>query len=193
MGIRNTFDKMAEGCKRIGKRNWIIIGAIALIGTAVCMNFVLSGSNSGGGFDYDGANTEASGGANGGSDTEASGLEQIDSYFSSVQVSRQRARDEALEVLQSVVDNEKADEASKSEALSQISKLAEEMRFESGIETLVLAKEGFTACVAVVNDGKASIVVKCEEGLSPGKIAQINEIVYEQAGIEPVNVNIIER
>lgn len=193
MGIKNTFDKMAEGCKRIGKRNWIIIGAIALIGTAVCMNFVLSGSNSGGGFDYDGANTEASGGASGGSDTEASGLEQIDSYFSSVQVSRQRARDEALEVLQSVVDNEKADEASKSEALLQISKLAEEMRFESGIETLVLAKEGFTACVAVVNDGKASIVVKCEEGLSPGKIAQINEIVYEQAGIEPVNVNIIER
>ena len=109
-----------------------------------------------------------------------------------MQVSRQRARDEALEVLQSVVDNEKADEASKSEALQQISKLAEEMSQESSIETLVLAK-GFTACVAVVNDGSASIVVKCEGGLIPSKIAQINEIVYEQAGIEPVNINIIER
>ena len=191
MGIRNTFDKMAEVGKRVGKRNWIIIGAVALIGTAVCLNFALSGSKaSGGGFDYTGASTEASGG---GSDTSASGAENADSYFSSVQVSRQRARDEALEVLQSVVDNEKADEASKSEALSQISKLAKEMSCESSIETLVLAKEGFTACVAVVNDGKASIVVKCEGGLLPGKIAQINEIVYEQAGIEPVNVNIIER
>jgi stage III sporulation protein AH len=191
MGIRNTFDKMAEVGKKIGKRNWIIIGAVFVIGTAVCLNFALSGSKaSGGGFDYNGASTEASGG---GSDTSASGAENADSYFSSVQVSRQRARDEALEVLQSVVDNEKADEASKSEALSQISKLAKEMSCESSIETLVLAKDGFTACVAVVNDGKASIVVKCEEGLSPGKIAQINEIVYEQAGIEPVNVNIIER
>jgi stage III sporulation protein AH len=191
MGIRNTFDKMAEVGKKIGKRNWIIIGAVFVIGTAVCLNFALSGSKaSGGGFDYNGASTEASGG---GSDTSASGAENADSYFSSVQVSRQRARDEALEVLQSVVDNEKADEASKSEALSQISKLAKEMSCESSIETLVLAKDGFTACVAVVNDGKASIVVKCEGGLLPGKIAQINEIVYEQAGIEPVNVNIIER
>ena len=194
MGIRNTFDKMAEVGKRVGKRNWIIIGAVALIGTAVCLNFALSGSKAnGGGFDYNGASTEASGGGNSGSDNGASGAENADSYFSSVQVSRQRARDEALEVLQSVVDNEKADEASKSEALSQISKLAKEMSCESSIETLVLAKEGFTACVAVVNDGKASIVVKCEGGLLPGKIAQINEIVYEQAGIEPVNVNIIER
>lgn len=191
MGIRNTFDKIAEVGKKIGKRNWIIIGAVFVIGTAVCLNFALSGSKaSGGGFDYNGASTEASGG---GSDTSASGAENADSYFSSVQVSRQRARDEALEVLQSVVDNEKADEASKSEALSQISKLAKEMSCESSIETLVLAKDGFTACVAVVNDGKASIVVKCEGGLLPGKIAQINEIVYEQAGIEPVNVNIIER
>ena len=104
MGIRNTFDKIAEVGKKIGKRNWIIIGAVFVIGTAVCLNFALSGSKaSGGGFDYNGASTEASGG---GSDTSASGAENADSYFSSVQVSRLRARDEALEVLQSVVDNE---------------------------------------------------------------------------------------
>jgi len=192
MGIRNAFDKMAEVGKKIGKRNWIIVGAVALIGTAVCLNFALNSSAAGGGgYDYDGNGTEASGQPSGGADTGAEAGKN-DSYFSSVQISRQRARDEALEVLQSVVDNEKADEASKSEALAQISKLAEEMNQESDIETLVLAK-GFTACVAVINDGSASIVVQCEGGLIPSRIAQINEIVYEQAGIEPVNINIIER
>ena len=43
------------------------------------------------------------------------------------------------------------------------------------------------------NDGSASIVVKCEGGLIPSRIAQINEIVYEQTGILPEEINIIER
>lgn len=189
MNLRNSIDKLAALGKRVGRRNWIILGAVVLIGTAVGLNFVLNGGGNKGGFDYDGgADTEASDQLGG----EGTNVSKEDSYFSSVQVSRQRARDEALEVLQSVVDNEKADEASKSEALQQISKLAEEMSQEASIETLVLAK-GFTACVAVVNDGAVSVVVKCEGGLIPSKIAQINEIVYEQTGIEPVNVNIIER
>ena len=191
MNLRKTFDKIVELGKKVGRRNWIIIGAVVLIGAAVCLNFILFGGSKNGGYDYDGNDTEAGEQLGGGAESDATAGND-DSYFSSVQVSRQRARDEALEVLQSVVDNEKADEASKTEALQQISKLAEEMSQESGIETLVLAK-GFEACVAVINDGSASIVVKCEGGLVPSRIAQINEIVYEQAGIEPVNINIIER
>ena len=188
----NSFlDKIAAFGKRVGRRNWIIIGAVVLIAGAICLNFILFGGSPDGGYDYDGEGTEASGNLNAG-ETDATDVSDDDGYFSSVQVSRQRARDEALEVLQSVVENENADEASKNEALAQISKLAEEMSQESSIETLVLAK-GFDACVAVINDGSASIVVKCEDGLIPSRISQINEIVYEQAGIEPVNINIIER
>ncbi|MBO5270167.1 MAG: SpoIIIAH-like family protein [Clostridia bacterium] len=192
MKFRESLDKVAAFGKKVGRRNWIIVGAVVLIGTAVILNFILFGGNNNGGYDYNGNETEASGNLGAGGETDAAGGAEVDGYFSSVQVSRQRARDEALEVLQSVVDNEKADEASKSEALEQISKLAQEMSQESEIETLVLAK-GFSACVAVVSDGSASIVVKCEDGLIPSRIAQINEIVYEQAGIEPVNINIIER
>ena len=192
MNFRETMGKAAAFFQKAGRRNLIIIGAVVLIGVAVCLNFILPIGSQNGGFDYDGNETEASGNLDGSGETNASGNAEEDGYFSSVQVSRRRARDEALEVLQSVVDNEKADEASRSEALLQISKLAEEMNQESEIETLVLAK-GFTACVAVVSDGSASIVVKCDGDLNPSHIAQINEIVYEQAGIAPLNINIIER
>jgi stage III sporulation protein AH len=106
-------------------------------------------------------------------------------------INRQRSRDEAIEVLQSIVDNESATETAKNEALSQINQLASVMEAESNIETLIVAK-GFAECVAVISDGGASIVVKCD-GLQAAQISQINEIVYEQAGIVPANIKIIER
>ena len=65
------------------------------------------------------------------------------------------------------------------------------METEANIESLIVAK-GFEECVAVISGDSASIVVK-SEGLLASEISQINEIVYEQSGISPVNVKIIER
>ena len=114
-----------------------------------------------------------------------------DTYFASAQVSRQRARDEAMEVLQSVVENEGAAEAVKTQALVDLSKLAMAIEQEANIETLIMAK-GFEKCVAVISDDTARIIVS-GSGLTPAQIAQINEIVYEQAKISPVNITITEK
>ena len=96
-------------------------------------------------------------------------------------------------MLQSVVDSTTADDAVKTQALTDINRLALEMSAESNIETLIMAK-GFEDCVAVVNGEAATIVVKAKgDTLLPGDIAQINEIVYEQAKIMPVNITITER
>ena len=65
------------------------------------------------------------------------------------------------------------------------------MAAESNIETLIVAK-GFAECVAVISDEGANVVVKSET-LQASHIAQINEIVYEQTGILPVNIKIIQR
>jgi hypothetical protein len=46
--------------------------------------------------------------------------------------------------------------------------------------------------VAVINGDEASIVVK-SDGLIASQISQINEIVYEQAGISPMNITIIQK
>ena len=182
--------KVTGLCKRIGKRNFIVMGAVALVLTAVGVNLVIFSMSGDDGYDYgQGSGMEA--GANKVPEDTEGQTEATDSYFSSVQVSRQRTRDEAIEVLQSVVDNAASTETAKNEALAQISALAGIMEAESNIESLIVAK-GVEECVAVISDGSASIVVK-SDGLNPAQISQINEIVYEQAGIKPVNVKIIER
>ena len=178
---KNIFEK-------IGKRNLIIACAVLLIGAAIWVNWMIFAGDEDGYTGYD----DASGTLNNAGDASASNTQ--DSYFATVQVSRERTRDEALEVLQSVVDNADADEAVKTQALADINRLALEMSAESNIETLVMSK-GFEDCVAVINGEDATVVVKTgsDDGLLPNQIAQINEIVYEQAQIKPVNIKITAR
>jgi stage III sporulation protein AH len=182
-------------CVKIGKRNFIIAGAVLLIAAAIVVNFaVLKGSDKDDGFDYDqsaGVNDSIDNNGDSGSDSSSGSASVGDTYFSSIQISRQRTRDEAIEVLQSVVENQASTETAKNEALAEINKLATVMEDESNIETLVVAK-GFEECVAVISDGKISVIVK-SDGLIPSEISQINEIVYQQAGILPVDITIIER
>ena len=180
----NKFQMILE---KIGKRNIIIACAVLLIGVAVLMNFILfSGGKQNEGYDgYDQPSGNVSDNADDSTATDAN------AYFSATQVSRQRARDEALEVLQAVVENVDATEAMKNEALAEIAVIADEIQKEANIESLITAK-GFEACVAVINDDTASIVVKADD-LQPAQIAQINAIVYEQAGILPSGVTIIRK
>lgn len=189
MKIDELKRKVTEICRRVGRRNFIIMGAVLLTAVAVGVNLIMFASNRDDGYNYDQSAGMDAGTADTGTSVDTQ--QTSDSYFSSIQVNRQRTRDEAIEVLQAVVDNESSTETAKNEALAQISKLADIMEAESNIETLIVAK-GFEECVAVISDDKVSIVVK-SEGLQAAQISQINEIVYQQCGIKPVNVNIIER
>lgn len=183
-------DKFKNACAKVGKKNFVILGAVLLIAAAVVINVAVFSGKGDDGFSYDQSAGMDAGGSKdttSSADTESS----ADSYFSSVQVSRQRTRDEAIEVLQAVVDNASATETAKNEALAEINKLAGVMATESNIETLIVAK-GFEECVAVISGDSASIVVK-SDGLNAAELSQINEIVYSEAGIVPMNVTIIER
>ena len=190
MKFENLKEKVKEFCVKVGKRNFIIFGAIALIVGAVAINLVIFSQGKDDGHDYDspaGMSPTDTDNKDVSADTDDKG----DSYFSSVQVSRQRTRDEAIEVLQAVVDNQSSTETAKNEALAEINKLATVMATEANIETLIVAK-GFEECVAVISGDGANIVVK-SDGLNVAQISQINEIVYSEAGIRPVNITIIER
>lgn len=169
---------------KIRRRHVIITCAVLLIAAALVLNFVLFGGKQN---TVDPAPT----GGEPSADTGTTPTDSTAGYFSATQVSRQRARDEALEVLQGVVDNENADEATKAGALQEIKELAAAMEAEANIESLVLAK-GFSQCMAVINGDTCSVVVNGTE-LLPQQISQINEIVYEQAGILPANIRIITK
>ena len=183
--------------EKVGKRNLVIAGVVLLVGLAVVLNVVVFAGRDNDGFDGYDKNSGMS--SSYGDETTAASAEQNDtptqstddSYFSSTQVSRARARDEALEVLQSVVDSSNTDEVAKTQALADISQIAKDMEAESNIETLVVAK-GFEQCVAVISSGAINVVVKAET-LTQSDIAIINEIVYEQSGIMPANVKIVQK
>ncbi len=189
-----NLDTIKRGIVKVGRRNWIILGALLLIAGAVYLNWSLfAGADDG--FSYDSAAGMSGDSLMGDSlsgDTAVDNTAQDDAaYFAATQVSRQRARDEAMEVLRAVVDSEDAVETVKGQALSDITRIALDIEREANIETLITSK-GFAQCVAVVNGDTANIIVK-SDGLLPNEIAQINEIVYEQAGILPANVKIIEK
>lgn len=188
MKMEKVKDGFSSFCNKVGKKNLIIAASFVVVAAVLIAGIAMFGGKDDG-YDYSqgvgmqptGPSTESPKGTDAAQDT----------YFSTVQVNRQRSRDEALEVLQGVVDNDSSTETAKEEALAEINKLATVMEAESNIETLIVAK-GFEECVAVISGDSASVVVK-SEGLQTSQISQINEIVYEQAGILPVNIKIIQR
>ena len=202
MSTKSGFESVKEFFQKIGRRNLVIAGAVALIVAAVAVNWIIFKDDGGDdGFKYDasaGMNTNygttLNPGAIGDETTKPTGgeLNEVDSYFSSVEVSRQRARDEALEVLNAVVENDQASAEVKAEALAEIQTIAKEMSQESNIESILMSK-GFAQCIAVINGDSANIVVRNEGRLQTAQLAQINAVVYEQAGIEPVNITIVAK
>ncbi|MBQ4111216.1 MAG: SpoIIIAH-like family protein [Clostridia bacterium] len=202
MNAKSVFESVKDFFQRIGRRNLVIAGAVTLIIAAVAVNWIVfSGGSTEDGYDYDasaGMNTNYGTTLNTGevgdevSKPTGSEPNDVDSYFSSVEVSRQRARDEALEVLNAVVDNDDASDAVKAEAMAEIQTIAKEMSQETNIESILMSK-GFAQCLAVINGGSANIVVRTDGQLQSSQLAQINAVVYEQAGIEPINITVVAK
>ena len=188
--IGKSKEKIKTVCKKIGKRNTVVLLAILTICGAVYVNYLLF-SDPIDTIGYGKNNMEDTYSTGKDEKIQTSQNENTDTYFSTTVLSRQKARDEALGVLKTVVESNEALEATKTQAFADISQIARDIECEANIETLIEAK-GFEDCVAVVSGGTANIVVK-SSGLLVNEIAQINEIVYEQSGILPVDVRIVER
>ena len=115
----------------------------------------------------------------------ASGNGGTEDYFTQTSLTRQEARDEAMEVLKNVTEDEKA------QAREMLAKIASDIQNEANIETLVKAK-GFEECIAVISEDSVSIIVKAEQ-LQAAQAAQIFSIAYETTGINPENISIIHK
>ena len=124
-------------------------------------------------------------------DCEPTDSKTENDYFSATALSRSQARDEAIDVLKLVTEDEEASADAKAEAAAKISKIAVDIQNETNIETLVKAK-GFEDCVAIISDDAASVIVKAES-LQANQAAQILAIVYETTGINPENISIINK
>lgn len=189
MKLSDIREKAVRVIDRIGRRGTVAICAVILVGVAVLLNLLLfPAEESGGSLAIDPSTLTA---ASGLPENEEAEEQPVYNYFEAMELSRQQARDEAMEVLLNVAESSTALQEMKDEAMGNIAQIAADMEHETNIETLILAK-GFSRCVAVVNGDNASVIVK-SAGLLPNEIAQISEIVYEQAGILPTNLKIIEK
>lgn len=173
---------------RFGKKTLIASCAVLVLGCAVVLNFVLQNNSI---PETNTGNLVLDLSKDIDTPTTALNPDEIKDYFATISLQRQQARDEAMEVLKTVAESTTALDDAKEAALVDINRLALDIEREANIETLILSK-GFEQCVAVINDDCCNIIVKTT-GLLPGDVAQISEIVYEQAGIHPNNLKIIEK
>lgn len=108
-------------------------------------------------------------------------------YFAAVRLSRQEARDSAVNLLQEAIAYGD-DNASQSSA--KLEEMVNTALCEAQIESLVIAK-GYTDCVAYIADNGISVAVASPEGgLHDPDVAVIADIVISQSefGMEQIHV-----
>ncbi|MBQ9747323.1 MAG: SpoIIIAH-like family protein [Clostridia bacterium] len=192
--FKSFFAGGENGKKIFNAKNIVIALSVLLIGVAIYVNWSMFGGPDDVG-DPSGTPGDVQAGTNDKGDESGTPAGKDDAstadFFAASQIERQRARDEAIEVLQGVVDDAASLDVAKEQALADIAAIAATIETEANIESLIKAK-GFEECVAVINGDKANIIVK-SEGLQPNQLSQILEIVYLQADILPANVTISEK
>ena len=193
MKLANVKEKTVAFAKKVysklGKRAVIVAACVVLVAVAVALNVILWRAP-----DDAGTLTPASASLSGAETVDAGAKADAadagrEGYFAEVALSRSQARDEAIEVLSGVMNSESAVADLKADAEAQLNRIARDVENEANIETLVRSK-GLGDCVAVISGDKANVVVSID-GMTEAQISQISEIVYEQAGIIPANLKII--
>lgn len=111
-----------------------------------------------------------------------------DEYFEKTRMERESMYSQMLEIYQDMLDNEDVSAEQKSIAGQEITSIT---KIKNGImiaENLIKNK-GFTDVVILVNNNIASVVVKSQK-MENEEIAQIQNIVSRELGIEATNINI---
>ena len=112
-------------------------------------------------------------------------------YFAAVRLSRQEARDSALNLLQEAMAYSTAEEGSKSvESAMELETIVQTALSEAQIESLIIAK-GYTDCVAYMTAEGISVAVSAPEGgLQQEDVAVIADIVMSQSdyGLDTIRV-----
>ena len=117
-------------------------------------------------------------------------VENKDDYFTVATMTRETVREEAMDVLQQIIDNPDVLPDTKDDAMADMNALVAQMTKEANNETLIKAK-GINEVLTVLTSNNCNIIVKTE-GLEASSVAQILEIVYNETGIHPDDVKVIE-
>lgn len=113
-----------------------------------------------------------------------------ENYFVKAKLARSRSRDESIQTLSTILDDEKLTEADKKTATEKAITITDIIEAESKIENLVKAK-GFEECMVYISNGNATVVVKTPS-LDQEGATQIKNIVVTEGLVKGENVSITE-
>ena len=111
-------------------------------------------------------------------------------FFVEAKLSRQKARDEAVETLAVMMKDAALEASQKAELALRASDLAESIETEGKIENLIKAK-GFHDVMVYYDTKRADVILKTE-GLLSNEAAQIKDIILKETNISPENISIVE-
>jgi stage III sporulation protein AH len=111
-------------------------------------------------------------------------------YFAAVRLSRQQARDSAVELLQEAMAY--GEEAENQESSAQLETIVQTALTEAQIESLVIAK-GYMDCVAYMSDQGISVAVASPEGgIQQNDVSVISDIVLTQTDFSLDQIRVVE-
>ena len=122
----------------------------------------------------------------------SAGTDTSKEYFEKATLSRDKLRDEALDVLQKSLKNAKLTQEEKDGLVNNLTSILTGITAEGDIESMVLAK-GFANCLAVIDGDKVNVSVSTGGvELSPDKVAQIKDIILQKFTTDAKNITIVE-
>ena len=122
--------------------------------------------------------------------SEEEAINTSQDYFATVRLSRQQARDSALNLLQEAIAY--SDQTKTAESSEQLEDIVQTALTEAQIESLVIAK-GYLDCVAYMSNSGISVAVSTPEGgLAAEDVAVIADIVMTQSEYTLDEIRIVE-
>ena len=122
--------------------------------------------------------------------TDAISTDTGDEYFAAVRLSRQQARDSAVELLQEAMTTGEGTKSA--ESATELEEIVQTALTEAQIESLVIAK-GYADCVAYMSSEGISLAVSAPEGgLQTADVAVIADIIMTQSAYDLDDIRIVE-
>lgn len=179
--------------KKSGKRQLVMAALVMALGAAVYLNWQFSGDQQL--LATDALSSEKEIGTaqlvNGeAGEKEEEAAAQQGETLAQAKLSRQKARDEAVELLEQVLKDAASSDEAKKEAVTQSATIAQNVLQESNIENLVKAK-GYSDCVAVIQNGECSVIISGALQNESDAVV-IQDIVTAQTSFEPSKIKIVE-
>ncbi len=113
-------------------------------------------------------------------------------YFAAVRLSRQQARDSAVNLLQEAMAYSGRESSKDVESAVELESIVQTALSEAQIESLIIAK-GFTDCVAYMSGEGISVAVSAPEGgLQQEDVAVIADIVMTQSDYGMDSIRVVE-